>query len=193
MATARYNDVVKLQVEAGDVCTVPTSYTTRLYGSHAMSRQYTLEQRLAAFWAKVDRNGPVPDYAPHLGPCWLWVAAKYPCGYGEFCMGKERGNVGAHIVSYEWAIGPVPEGLELDHLCRVRLCVRPAHLEPVSHRVNSLRGASFSAVNAQLSHCGKGHLFSPENTYLIQGKWRQCRSCQRESVRQYQSRRKAAS
>jgi len=77
------------------------------------------------FWNKVDAGGD----------CWEWVAAKTSLGYGSF-KGK-----GAHIWAWNHLVGPVPDGLELDHLCRVRHCVNPDHLEPVTHAENTRRGA----------------------------------------------------
>lgn len=83
------------------------------------------EKRL---WAKVNKRGP--------GGCWLWTATVNHAGYGRFCIGG-RGNTGlAHRVVYEFLVGPVPEGLQLDHSCNVRRCVNPKHLEPVTAAEN---------------------------------------------------------
>jgi HNH endonuclease len=92
------------------------------------------------FWAKVDKNGPVPEERPELGACWIWTKSGSKRGYGSFRPGGERRKVPAHRWSYEAANGPIPEGLELDHLCRNHPCVRPSHLEAVTHRVNMQRG-----------------------------------------------------
>lgn len=89
------------------------------------------------FWEKVNQNGPIPERAAELGSCWLWMAAKDGKGYGQIRVNDRA--VLAHIFSYEMARGPVPDGKELDHLCCVKLCVNPAHLEPVTHRENCLR------------------------------------------------------
>lgn len=92
------------------------------------------------FWSKVDKCGPLPLWAPFLGRCWLWTGAPTNQGYGHL---KIRGLwVKAHRLAYEMLVGPVPDGLELDHLCRVRLCVRPSHLEPVTHAENVARAPS---------------------------------------------------
>lgn len=89
------------------------------------------------FWAKVDKAGPVPDHAPHLGPCWEWTAYRNDGGYGTFDHGL------AHRWSYVEADGPLPHDRpELDHLCHNPACVRPSHLEPVTGRVNCNRTRS---------------------------------------------------
>ena len=131
------------------------------------------------FWPKVDKNGPVPDYAPQLGPCWLWLAAKHHQGrYGVFTLARGR-QVQAHRFSYETLVGPVPAGLVLDHLCRVRHCVRPDHLEPVPQRINILRGVGVQAKNAVKTHCDWGHEFTPANTYVDPRGSRVCRECRK--------------
>jgi hypothetical protein len=130
----------------------------------------------ARFWKKVNRNGPIPGHVPHLGPCWLWMAGVNTSGYGWFGYNGART---AHGLAYEWLVGTVPHGLQLDHLCRVRHCVNPAHLEPVTQRENIMRGESFGAANARKTHCAQGHEFSPENTYIRVNGGRRCRKCQR--------------
>jgi hypothetical protein len=93
------------------------------------------------FWSKVNRNGPIPDARPDLGKCWIWNAPPTFYGYGQFNLNGSPRR--AHVLSYELLVGPVPEGLELDHLCLVKICVRPAHLEPVTHLENVLRGGAW--------------------------------------------------
>jgi HNH endonuclease len=138
-----------------------------------------LEER---FWSKVDKDGPVPDYAPHLGPCWLWTRGLTK-GYGTFGMhGKVRY---AHIVAYELLVGVVPDGLELDHLCRVPACCNPVHLEPVTHAENIRRGDT-SAQGAHWrakTHCPQGHQYDDANTYVNPTGGRECRICKRASGR----------
>lgn len=142
----------------------------------------TLAER---FWPKVDKHGPPSEHRPDLGPCWLWIAAIDRKGYGAFGGPRDRTQVvRAHRVAYELVIGPIPDGLTLDHLCRVRRCVNPEHLEPVTGRENSLRGESVAAVNARKTHCIRGHEFTPENTKIqAQGRQRACRICWRENAR----------
>lgn len=92
----------------------------------------------ARFWSKVDKDGPLPKWAPCLGPCWLWTPpVDRSTGYGRINI--DRSNIGAHRFAYELLVGPIPEGLQIDHLCRVRACVNPAHLEPVTVSENVRR------------------------------------------------------
>jgi hypothetical protein len=110
---------------------------------------------------------------PNSG-CWLWTGALHT-GYGRF--GVKQGMVRqAHRVAWEITRGPIPEGLQVDHLCRNTACVNPDHLEPVTPLVNTLRSTSLSAINARKTHCFRGHLFDDVNT-LIRGGARNCRTC----------------
>jgi hypothetical protein len=97
---------------------------------------------------RIDKSGPRPAHRPELGPCWLWTGYRYPLGYGKFSVGTEQGY--AHIWSFRLHIGPVPDGKELDHLCRNPSCVNPNHLEPVTHRENVLRGKSAHLTDADV-------------------------------------------
>jgi hypothetical protein len=130
------------------------------------TRNMSVEER---FWSKVDKRGE------H----WLWLAALTPAGYGLFWLdGKYRC---AHRVAYELDVGPIAEGLELDHLCRTPACVKPDHLEPVTPQVNQLRGIGLGGTNARKTHCPAGHPYDEANTYLFRtprgGLGRQCRTC----------------
>lgn len=129
---------------------------------------------LERWWANVDKSGPVPECAPHLGPCWLWTATPKNA-YGLFLLNDK--TVRAHHAGYVLLVGPVPEGLELDHLCRVTRCVNPAHQEPVTHAVNTLRGESPQAANARKTHCPQGHPYDEANTYVNTYGRRVCRIC----------------
>jgi hypothetical protein len=113
--------------------------------------------------------------------CWLWTGAITGVGYGVLSFEGRKYN--AHKMAYRHWTGEVPEGLQLDHLCRVRHCVNPAHLEPVTHRENSLRGTGAPARNAVKTHCKHGHEFTPENTRIRPNGWRACRACHNASTR----------
>lgn len=113
---------------------------------------------------------------PDANGCWPWRGRKNPKGYGQLAI---HGAIEpAHRAVYELLVGPIPPERELDHLCRNRSCVNPAHLEPVSHRENTLRSpTSPTAVNARKTHCIHGHEFTPANTYVQTGGGRGCRAC----------------
>jgi hypothetical protein len=119
--------------------------------------------------------------------CWIWTAAKDRDGYGVFYPCKVYRA--AHRYSYEYHVAPIPDGLELDHLCRVRACVNPAHLEPVDPLTNKQR------VSLR-THCKNGHEFTPENTHLRvtgggENQGRACRACQRDASRRLYLKNKA--
>lgn len=126
--------------------------------------------------------------------CWLWTSPlNKRTGYGQFAWrGK---NSTPHRVSYQELVGPIPEDLVIDHLCRVRHCVNPAHMEAVTHQVNLLRGETHAAKNAAKTHCPQGHPLSGENLHVYVGKGvrkRQCKTCRaKESHESYQRRLRA--
>ncbi len=106
--------------------------------------------------------------------CIIWMAS--PCEiYGRF-WDKDRWGL-AHRFSFESFIGPIPDGLTLDHLCRNPRCVNPLHLEPVTNRVNILRGTSFVAIHARKTHCIRGHALTEDNVYHARNGGRYCRKC----------------
>ncbi len=123
----------------------------------------------ARFWAKVDQSGD----------CWEWTAFRNQYGYGTYRLDGRQCM--AHRVAYEMLVGPIPKGLEIDHLCRNRGCVNPAHMETVTGKVNTLRGVGITAVNAKKTHCPKGHEFTKENTRITPDRKRVCRQCQRDA------------
>src|SRR5687768_9248591 len=123
-----------------------------------------------------------------LGPdeCWEWPGFRDRDGYGRLYWPTINTRA-AHRVAYELFVGPIPEGLQLDHLCRNRACVNPRHLEPVTQAENARRGAI-----AQKTHCANGHPFDGDNTYWRSSGHRTCRACNRENVRKYSARKLAA-
>lgn len=126
----------------------------------------------ARFWSKVvvDATG-----------CWLW-AANTSMGYGQII--HDGRQVGAHRVAYEVLVGPIPEGLHIDHLCRVRHCVNPGHLEPVTQKENNRRALLHVAAK---THCKRGHEFTPENTRRsrTRPRTRMCIACLNRNSKKY--------
>ena len=110
------------------------------------------------------------------GGCWLWTGGTNGVGYGRIYLRRKRQYV--HRLMWEFFNGPIPEGTEIDHLCRNPGCVNPDHLEPVSHRENILRGVGPPAINAAKTECLRGHPFDADNTYDARG-YRACRACDR--------------
>lgn len=126
------------------------------------------------FWAKVVKSDE--------NSCWLWQGTTSR-GYGQMWDGHRLNQ--AHRFAYELLRGPIPAGLHIDHLCRVRACVNPAHLEVVTCRENILRGESLPARNAQKTTCVNGHALTPENVeaYGWKQRGRRCRMCVRAKLR----------
>ena len=128
-----------------------------------------MRSAIERFEAKVERV-PFTD-------CWIWIGAVKPNGYGDFHF--RNGHVSAHQAAYALHVGSVPDGLELDHLCRVRCCVNPRHLEPVTRQTNLLRGVRKTLVTT----CKNGHPFDGRNA-----RQRLCSTCRREYSRAYKKR-----
>lgn len=158
-------------------------------GKRGPYKKRLVEER---FWSKVDKSGG-PD------ACWPWLAAIDQGGYGTFWAGVGR-STRPHIFAYESEIGVVPNGLDLDHVCHTRdlsceggptclhrKCVNPAHLEPVTRRVNLKRGRLKGPIDGggaakyqrDKTHCPKGHEYTAENTYTPPSRpsARYCRRC----------------
>lgn len=122
------------------------------------------------FWPKVDASGD----------CWLWTGAQ-DRGYGLVWVNERIRAARAHRVSYELLVGPIPEGMTVDHLCRVTLCVNPDHMDFCGKGQNAARSpnAPYWRKKRQ-THCKRGHEFTPENTRPIRnGTGRSCRECSR--------------
>jgi hypothetical protein len=116
--------------------------------------------------------------------CWLWTGYCNPQGYGQTSLLGESGA--AHRIIYEHVVGPVPKGLVLDHLCRQPACVNPAHLEPVTHRENILRGEGLAAQQVKRTHCPYGHPYEGDNVFIGKSGSRFCRECSRRRSREQQ-------
>lgn len=132
-------------------------------------------------WAKVQR-------ADGDG-CWLWTGYVSGNGYGRFRKNHADPSQAAHRLTYELEVGPIPEGHDLDHLCRVRACVRPSHLEPVTRSENLARGDA-GGWQRNKDRCDNGHPFTEENTYRRKDRpnRRECRTCRRDARRRFVSR-----
>lgn len=139
-------------------------------------RKGELRKWVAGHHSRVVFTVPLADriwqYVDKTETCWLWTGSRNRHGYGRVSV--EGRTIDAHRALWEMLNGPVPTGLELDHLCRVRACVNPDHLEPVTHAENMRR--------ANLSHigCRRGHAPTPENVYVSPQGRRNCRACTAE-------------
>jgi hypothetical protein len=131
------------------------------------------------------------DYALDENGCWVWQRGCFGGGYGLKWVPEEKRSIGAHRWYYEQHVGPIPEGLVIDHLCRNTKCVNPDHLEAVTAAENLLRGEGICAKNARKTHCKHGHEFSPENTRITAVGSRECIQCDRRASREARARRKA--
>ena len=116
---------------------------------------------------------------------WIWTGHRDPDGYGRYS------GQGVHRLVYAALVGPIPDGREIDHVrawgCTSRACCSPWHLQPVTQRENILRGDSFAGINARKTECDHGHPYTEANTYWWNGR-RDCRTCIRRRVREYQQR-----
>lgn len=135
-----------------------------------MARAYKQRERidvLDRIMARIERDGD----------CWIFTGAKHKQGYG--IVGNPGGTRLVHVVVYQRMVGPIPEGLELDHLCRREACCNPAHLEPVPHILNVRRGRQPQVTgrfNAAKTHCPQNHPYDEANTRWYRG-GRRCRAC----------------
>jgi hypothetical protein len=149
----------------------------------------TLQHFPASLDELFERCIPIP-----FSGCWVWNWNVGPDGYGRVPRGRRGSAIPAHRLAYEYAKGPIPEGLQIDHLCRVKGCINPAHLEAVTASTNVLRGlvpvtasAHMKAVRARQTavprtHCARGHELTAENVYVERQHrggppTRKCREC----------------
>jgi hypothetical protein len=142
---------------------------------------------LARFLAKVDLPDSTDD-------CWLWTGAttRRVNGYGRFSVAGRLTL--AHRFAYEYVRGPIPVGLEIDHLCRKPPCVNPWHLEPVTRSINVRRGRAIErsiARNRAKTHCPHGHPYDEANTYVAPTGYRQCRVCKADANQRHDLKRRA--
>jgi hypothetical protein len=132
------------------------------------------------FWSKVNKTAG----------CWLWLGpTRSYRGYGRFQL--DSGYHMAHRIAYTLEVGPIPDDYQIDHLCRVRHCVRPDHLEAVTQYVNNMRSESVTARESRQTECIHGHKFTPDNTYLTPTGRRQCRTCTKDRCSRQDARRRS--
>ena len=126
----------------------------------------TLSQKyVTRFFGKIDKTDT----------CWIWQGSVKPNGYGYYSLWPKK--VYAHRLSYELHYGPIPDGLHIDHLCRMKLCVNPDHLEAVTQQVNNER------QQAAKTHCAQGHPWTDEHISVRPNGTRYCKTCNREQQR----------
>lgn len=129
------------------------------------------------FWSKVDRSGGMEG-------CWFWLGYRTPRGYGFFS--DRRKTTSVHRWAWRLFNGAIPNGRGLDHLCRVRHCVNPEHLEPVTNRENLLRGTGLPAINARKTRCPAGHSDYVYRKARYEGQtYRRCRTCHSTRMRAF--------
>lgn len=200
MITIRKNDIIEVVKESSELPFTDASnlilagrkhsnYTTVSYPLPPTNGGFIVEnipntslltpKQLTSFLNKVNK---IPN------GCWLWTGTCNSIGYGQ--VGFNKKYYLAHRLCYQLFKGDIPKGLCLDHLCRVRNCVNPDHLDPVTQKENLLRGATLNARNVSRTHCPHGHPYDEENTkirYLENGDTaRRCRACIRmDSSRHY--------
>ena len=146
-----------------------------------MPHPLSLEAQRETWLATVQRI--MPD------DCWNWPWCKTPAGYGQIRV--DGRNDYAHRVYYKRLRGAIPQGHQIDHLCRNRACCNPAHLEAVTERENQRRGLGWSGINARKTHCPRGHEYTTENTDgrpSRYGRW--CKACKRLSDKAYRTRKR---
>lgn len=125
---------------------------------------------------RIDENG-----------CWLWCGGLHKNGYASTTTGSRGSREYVHRISYRLHKKEIPEGKDIDHLCRVRHCFNPNHLEAVSRKENIERGVGpglLGTINGTKTHCKNGHPFDAENTYFRPSGGRKCRECERQRRKQ---------
>lgn len=125
----------------------------------------------------INREGPLSDKLK--SKCWIWVGTRYRNNYGKFYLNGSHKL--AHRAVYQLFTGPIPTGMTLDHLCKVKPCVNPVHLEITTIGENVRRAGlhGVAAVNAAKTHCSKGHKYTQQNKIIKKSGGRECRECRR--------------
>jgi hypothetical protein len=126
----------------------------------------------------------------HQTGCWNWTGALANGKYGHLFVDGRMQK--AHRIAYRMVVGPIPHGMDLDHLCRNTKCVNPNHLEPVTRSENLRRSPLMGHINANKTHCIRGHEFTAENTRVRPNGHRVCKECMRMHIRNWRKRNAAA-
>jgi hypothetical protein len=145
-----------------------------------MPKKKSVQEYQETFWDRVERTDS----------CWLWAGSQTSNGYGLYWASQ---TVLAHRYAYELVGGPIPDALQIDHLCRVRHCVNPDHLEPVTQKENVRRGKT-SALRPERLVCRRGHALTPDNVDMVlqHGKRsKRCLACRRRASKEAAARRRA--
>ena len=142
-----------------------------------------IEDVVGHFWTYIDKTDT----------CWLWTGSKVG-GYGVYSTGATRGlEEQAHRFAWQALVGEIPEAMELDHICGIRNCVNPGHLQLVEQGFNRKQGLKVARANQKArTHCKRGHEYTDENTYIEREGWRRCKSCQALSQKEYHERKRVA-
>lgn len=168
--------------------------SVELSGSPLSTRRVTKELSCMAHKKvefSMEKGGKIDVRIKKTKSCWNWIGHVTPDGYGIIRFGGK--NYRAHRLVYELLVGKIPTGLVCDHLCRNKKCVNPKHIEPVTSKVNTLRGTGLTAQNARKKDCKRGHPLSGKNLKIIRGRtYRTCRACHNELWRILRMRKRTA-
>jgi hypothetical protein len=145
------------------------------------------------FVSMIDRFNDLYSPEPNTG-CWIWLGYLRGIGYGLIASDPDSDSkvrrLSAHRASYQMFRGPIPEGLEIDHKCKMPCCVNPQHLEAVPPLVNKERSDSPATINAKKKFCKNGHSLDDPSVYTWNGRKRLCRICRAAYCRRYNQDRK---